>query len=63
MNPGYWHQRASTWVSAAVLVGGMVSSLILFMLVRLQGRAEALGLVTDSPEGSQSTTSPVYLQE
>lgn len=43
MNSGYWHQSAAVWVSAAVLIGGMVSAIILFFLVRIQNHAEALG--------------------
>jgi hypothetical protein len=36
MRRGYWHQRVSTWVTASVLAGGLVSSIILFWLVRIE---------------------------
>jgi uncharacterized membrane protein len=58
MRRGYWHQRAATWVSASVLVGGLVSSVILFMLVRLQNRLEA-----SYPEGTLPTAFRAFLPE
>jgi hypothetical protein len=32
----YWSQIANPWVSASVLVGGLVSAVLLFGLYRLQ---------------------------
>ena len=32
----YWQQRASTWVSISVLVGGLASAFILFMLTKVE---------------------------
>ncbi len=36
MEPSYWRRKASPWVSAAVLIGGMATACILFVLVRIQ---------------------------
>jgi hypothetical protein len=58
MNSDYWHQRAAPWVSASVLVGGMVTSILLFMLVRFQNKVEASYLGENLP-----TASRAYLQE
>lgn len=63
MNTSYWHQRAATWVSASVLVGGMVSSVILFMLVRFEHKLEAEAGTTDYLEESLSTPSRAFPQE
>lgn len=35
-NLNYWKQKASTWVSFAVLAGGLVSAVILFWLIRFE---------------------------
>lgn len=32
----YWQQEAATWVSAAVLIGGLLSAIILFFLQRVE---------------------------
>ncbi len=40
MNPSYWNQKASIWVTAAVLMGGLVSAVILFFLVRFENNLE-----------------------
>ena len=32
----YWKQRASTWVSLAVLAGGMISAVLLFFVYKVQ---------------------------
>ena len=39
MNWNYWKQRASFWVSLAVLAGGLVPATILFWLVRIENAA------------------------
>jgi hypothetical protein len=36
----YWSQVANPWVSASVLVGGLVSAFLLFGLYRLQNTVE-----------------------
>jgi hypothetical protein len=59
MTPTYWHQRASTWVSAAVLMGGVATALICVMLFRIQTRADA----TDYLGESLTTASRAYLPE
>lgn len=41
MNP-YWKQKASPWVSFAVLAGGLASAVILIFLVRLENKLQAL---------------------
>lgn len=41
MNASYWSQKASLWVTVAVLAGGLVSAVILFFLVRLENSLEA----------------------
>ncbi|MBX4200038.1 hypothetical protein KW790_01065 [Candidatus Parcubacteria bacterium] len=37
----YWRQTANPFVSGAVLMGGLVSGLILFMLVRIESKLDA----------------------
>lgn len=37
----YWQQTASPYVSAAVLVGGLLSAVILFFLTRVELGAQA----------------------
>ncbi|MDO8471452.1 MAG: hypothetical protein Q7S49_02490 [bacterium] len=32
----YWKQKATPWVSLAVLAGGLVSAVILFWLVKIE---------------------------
>lgn len=39
---GYWHQKASTWVSFAVLAGGFASAIILFFIVRIENKIQAV---------------------
>lgn len=41
-NKAYWKQRATPWVSAVVLGGGLVSALILFFLVRVEENIQSL---------------------
>lgn len=48
MNKKYWTQRASTWVSASVLAGGLLTACILFLLVRVESRAYELSLPATS---------------
>ncbi|MBX4189087.1 hypothetical protein KW785_00645 [Candidatus Parcubacteria bacterium] len=36
----YWSQVASPWVSMSVLIGGMVSAILLYGLVRFDNMAE-----------------------
>lgn len=43
----YLQQRASPWVSAAVLGGGLVSAVILFFLVRIESNVQALNSFGD----------------
>ena len=38
----YWQQKAASWVSFAVLAGGMVSAIVLFFIVRIENRIQAL---------------------
>ena len=45
MNP-YLKQKASPWVSAAVLVGGIATTAILVMLFRLQTKVDNLSTVS-----------------
>jgi sensor c-di-GMP phosphodiesterase-like protein len=42
MNKSYWNQKASAWVSMAVLAGGMVSAIMLFILVRVDSSLQNL---------------------
>jgi hypothetical protein len=42
MNKSYWNRRADTWVSFAVLAGGLVSAVLLFILVRIENRLQGL---------------------
>ena len=42
MNSNYWLQKATPWVSFSVLFGGLVSSLILFFLARVERQAQDL---------------------
>ena len=42
MSKEYWSQRASTWVSFAVLAGGLTSAIILFFVVRIENRVQVL---------------------
>jgi hypothetical protein len=44
MNYNYLRQKASPWVSAAVLAGGLVTALILVFLVKLETGINALAL-------------------
>ncbi len=46
MNP-YLKQKAAPWVSAAVLVGGLATALILVLLVRVERKAGELTGATD----------------
>lgn len=46
MREGALYKKATPWVSYAVLVGGLVSSVILFFLVRIEGNVEFVGLST-----------------
>ncbi len=39
----YWNQKATPWVSFAVLAGGLVSAVLLFWLVRMENRLQSLG--------------------
>ncbi|MEX0919341.1 MAG: hypothetical protein WDZ64_01155 [Parcubacteria group bacterium] len=43
---GYWSQKASPWVSFSVLVGGIVSAVILFFLVRVEKNVEFFSFTT-----------------
>lgn len=38
---GYWYQKASVWVSAAVLVGGLVSASLLAFVYKAEKNLEA----------------------
>jgi len=40
----YWKQKATPWVSIAVLVGGMLSALILLWLVNLEASVDISSL-------------------
>lgn len=42
MNKSYWNKTADSWVSFAVLAGGLVSAVLLFMLVRIESRLQGL---------------------
>lgn len=44
MNQSYWQRKASPWVSYSVLLGGLVSAVILFFLVRVEGNIALLNL-------------------
>ena len=57
----YWRQKASPWVSAAVLGGGLVSAIILFGLFKVQEQAVASS--NYSLGGSLASSSPAYLPE
>lgn len=48
MNRSYWKQKASPWVSAAVLAGGLATAIILFFLVRVEAGLQNLALPTES---------------
>ncbi len=63
MNSAYWHQRAAPWVSASVLIGGLVTALILMMLVRIQNNADNLSASRDSLVGNLSNPSPASQPE
>jgi len=47
MNKSYWKQKATPWVSLAVLVGGLTSAFILFFLQNVQTRAEVFASPTE----------------
>ena len=36
----YWKQQAAPWISFAVLVGGLVSSVILFWLMKIENEIQ-----------------------
>jgi len=40
----YLRQRASPWVSATVLAGGLATALILFFIVRVEENAQFLAV-------------------
>jgi hypothetical protein len=40
----YWQRRASPWVSAAVLAGGLTTAIILFFLVRIETGMQSYAL-------------------
>ena len=42
MDKTYWNRRADSWVSFAVLAGGLVSAVLLFFLVRIESRLQGL---------------------
>ena len=44
MNYNYLRQKASPWVSAAVLAGGLTTALILVFLVRLETGINSLAI-------------------
>ena len=46
MREGVLYKKATPWVSYSVLVGGLISSIILFLLVRIEGNVEFVGLST-----------------
>jgi len=50
----YWRQKASPWVSISVLVGGLLSAVILFFLVRVQKNLEMTAFNLDLAEQSVS---------
>ncbi|MHB0977954.1 MAG: hypothetical protein ACYC1K_00900 [Minisyncoccota bacterium] len=40
----YWQQEAATWVSASVLIGGLLSAVILFFLQRVEANSDFIAL-------------------
>lgn len=45
----YWHQKAAPWVSASVLVGGLVSAMLLVFIYKVDSAADSLSpVVSDS---------------
>ncbi|MCR4279479.1 MAG: hypothetical protein NUV78_01940 [Candidatus Zambryskibacteria bacterium] len=40
----YWRQKATPWVSYAVLFGGLASALILFFLIRVENNIQSFEL-------------------
>ena len=47
MGKGYWHQRASTWVSAAVLAGGLVVVVLLVFVYRAENNLQLTSFSSD----------------
>jgi hypothetical protein len=50
MKKDYWNQRAASWVSAAVLAGGLTSAVLLFILVRIDQNVDNLTHRLDAVE-------------
>lgn len=40
MNRDYWKQKALPWVSASVMVGGLLTACLLFFVVRVESKVQ-----------------------